>query len=251
MPSVPQGSGKHPVLFVAISANDMGASMAFYSKVFKWNTHVVTATVSGAATPGGPNVALRSDSPAGFPPLVPFIGVEDVDATLKRISAAGGEVEKAPWSVPMAGTLARFKDPSGTIWGLTTGLPAEPVPRIPMPFGANPKPGAGVLCSIEMYAKDGAAAGRFFGDIFGWGSVESMASFQAFDPGAGIGGVFQSHTPAAPAMGYIYSIDVKATISEIESAGGKRVGEPMSAPGMGTFGYFVDPSGSAMGVIGP
>jgi hypothetical protein len=38
---------------------------------------------------------------------------------------------------------------------------------------------------------------------------------------------------------------------EIEAAGGKRTADPMSAPGMGTFGYFTDPSGTHMGPIGP
>jgi predicted enzyme related to lactoylglutathione lyase len=251
MKSVPAGSGKHPILFVAISANELQASMTFYSKVFKWHTHQVTPTVAGAATPGGPNVALRADSPAGFPPLVPFIGVEDVDAMLTRVASAGGSIDRAPWPVPGAGMLGRFKDPSGTIYGLTTGLPGGPIPRIEMPFGTNPKPVPGVICSLEMYAKDGEATGRFFEELFGWGSIETMPSFRAFDPGAGIGGVFQTHTPATPAVGYIYAEDVKATLSEIESGGGKRIGEPMSAPGMGTFGYFLDASGSTLGLIGP
>jgi len=73
----------------------------------------------------------------------------------------------------------------------------------------------------------------------------------AFDPGAGIGGVFQSHTPATPAVAYIYAADVGAKLTEIDAAGGKRMGEPMRIPGMGCFGYFKDPSGTAMGLIGP
>lgn len=251
MPPIPAGSGKHPVLFVAISANDLKGSMAFYSKVFKWQTHEVTPTVAGAATPGGPNVALRADSPPGFPSLVPFIGVADVDAMLTRVVNAGGSMDRAPWPVPGAGMLARFKDPSGTIYGVTTGLPSAPVSRIELPFGTNPKPAPGVICSIEMYAKDGEDAGRFFGEVFGWGSIETMPSYRGFDPGAGIGGVFQTHTPVTPAMGYIYTLDVKATLAQIESAGGKRIGEPLSAPGMGTFGYFIDTSGSTLGLIGP
>ena len=251
MPSIPAGNGKHPILFVTISANDLKASMAFYSSVFKWQTHEVAPTVAGAATPGGPNVALRADTPPGFPSLIPFIGVEDIDATMTRVVDSGGSLERAPWPVPGAGMLARFMDPSGTIYGLTTGLPEAPLARIEMPFGASPKPAPGVVCSLEMYAKNGEAAGRFFGDVFGWGSIDTMPSFRAFDPGAGICGVFQTHTSVTPAVGYIYSLDVKAALAEIENAGGKRLAEPMSAPGMGTFGYFKDPSGSTMGLIGP
>ena len=37
-PDVPTGSGKHPIPFVAISANDLALSTAFYQRVFGWQT---------------------------------------------------------------------------------------------------------------------------------------------------------------------------------------------------------------------
>jgi len=54
-----------------------------------------------------------------------------------------------------------------------------------------------------------------------------------------------------PALPYIYATDVEAKIAEIEAAGGKRMGEPMRMPEFGCFGYFQDPSGTSMGLIGP
>ena len=93
IPSVPAGSGKHPILLVTISANDLKASMTFYSKVFKWQTHEVTSTIAGAATPGGPGVAFRSDSPRGFPSLVPFIGVEDMESARQRARTPVAQVQ--------------------------------------------------------------------------------------------------------------------------------------------------------------
>jgi len=54
-----------------------------------------------------------------------------------------------------------------------------------------------------------------------------------------------------PALAYISVNDVSSKIVEIEAAGGKRLGDPMSMMGMGTFGYFTDPSGTSMGLIGP
>lgn len=249
-PDVPTGSGKHPIPFVAISANELAASAAFYGRIFGWQTHAVTSEVTGAATPAGPNVSLRSNTPDDFPAVVPFIGVPDVRATLDRIAAAGGTVEREPWTVPMGGTLARFADPSGTIYGLTDGL-AERLPVIPVPFGSKPTPPAGTICSIEMYSKDHTITARFFNDLFEWGTRETMPQYLGFDPGGGISGVFQSHTPSVPALAYVYVKDVAAALTEIESAGGRRMAEPMSAPGMGTFGYFTDPSGTDMGLIGP
>jgi predicted enzyme related to lactoylglutathione lyase len=210
---------------------------------------VVTSEVTGAATPAGPNVALSANTPrvAG---VVPFIGVAEVHVVLDRIVAAGGTVERSPWSAPTAGLLARFMDPSGTIYGLTGGVPGTLAP-IPLPFGSNAKPPAGTICSVEMYSRDHTATARFFNELFEWGTRETMPRYLGFDPGAGISGVFQSHTPSLPAVAYVYVPDVAVALQEIDDAGGTRTAEPMSAPGMGTFGYFTDPSGTSMGLIGP
>jgi predicted enzyme related to lactoylglutathione lyase len=251
MPQVPRGSGEHPVALVVVSAKNLAAATAFYSKLFGWQVHPMSAELAGAVAPAGPTTALRSNVPAGFPGVVPYIAVEDVDAMLARVVGAGGTVERAARNVPMIGKLALFKDPAGTIYGLSDALTPGGHPHVPMPFGSNPKPPAGAICSIEMYAADGDVAGRFFGELFCWGTLATMPQYLAFDPGAGVGGVFQSHTPTLPALAYIYATDVEAKLAEIEAAGGKRQGEPMQMPGVGCFGYFTDPSGTSMGLIGP
>lgn len=248
---VPAGDGRHPVVMIAIASVDLAASSAFYGSLFGWHTHPVTAEVTGAMVPAGPNVSFRAPTPAGFPGVVPFIRVDDVEATLRALVAAGGTIERLPWSVPMAGTLARFADPSGTIYGLVGAALPAPIARMPMPFGSNPKPPVGALCSLEMYAASGARAAEFFGRQFGWGTLETMPQYMAFDPGAGAPGIFQSHTPSLPAVAYIYVADAAAKLNEIEAAGGQRIGDAMRIPGMGTFAYFKDVAGTTMGLIGP
>ena len=251
MPGVPAGSGKHPIPIVAISANDLAASSAFYSKLFGWNVVPVSNDLAAAVTPAGPSVSLLANVPEGSQGTVPFIGVPDVVSALASAVAAGGRIERAPDEVKPVGKFARFKDPSGTLYGLTDAVPAGALPRLAAPFGPAPKPPAGTVCSLEMHASDGAAAARYFGDLFGWGAKEMMPQYMSFDPGAGIGGVFQSHTPALPGLAYLYATDVVAKIAEIEAAGGKRTGDPMPVPGLATFGYFTDPSGTNVGLIGP
>jgi len=249
MPKPPAGSAQHPIALVVISANDLAASSEFYASLFGWQMMKMSAELTGVATTAGPPAALRSNIAAGFPGIVPYLGVRDVDTALARVTKAGGVVERAPWKVPMMGTLARFKDVSGTLYGVTDAV-VPGAPSVPMPFGSNPKPPAGAICSLEMYAVDEASP-KFFHELFGWGTVPTMPQFVAFDPGAGIGGVFQSHTPALPAVAYIYVDDASSMLKAIEARGGQRQGDAMSMPGMGTFGYFKDPSGTTMGLIGP
>ncbi|MBK7368223.1 MAG: VOC family protein [Candidatus Eisenbacteria bacterium] len=249
-PQVPAGSGKHPITLVVIAANQLDASIAFYSKVFGWTLHKVSAELAGGMPAHGPAFALRTGVPEGSPSAVAYVLVPDVKSAMKRAIETGATEERAPWSIPLVGMLARFTTPGGTVWGVTTAQPPAGTKPVPMPFGDAPKPPAGTICSVEMYAPDGEAAGKWFAEHFGWGWAPSMPQFVAFDPGAGIGGVFQSHTPQAPVMIYVYATDVVAKVAEIEAAGGKRIGEPMPVPGMGCFGYFQDPSGTVMGLIG-
>ena len=251
MPAVPAGSGKHPIPLVVLSASKLTDSTAFYSRVFGWHGQPISAELTAVVTASGPALSLRSNNPEGFPGVVPFIRVPDVEVALAQVVAAGGSVERATWSVPVVGPLARFKDPSGTIYGLTSIVPPGDLPSVPQPLGTNPKPPEGTVCSLEMYAADGAAAARWFDGLFGWGSRETMANYMAFDPGRGVGGVFQSHTPGLTAVAYVYVADVGRTLDAIEAAGGARTGDAMAIPGIGCFGYFKDPSGTQMGLIGP
>ncbi|HEX4935356.1 MAG TPA: VOC family protein [Gemmatimonadaceae bacterium] len=250
LPPVPRGSGHHPILMVTIAANDLAASTAFYRQVFGWPCMTVAPDIASTALPSGPVVTLRAKTPEGFQGAVPFIAVADVPAALQQVVAAGGAVEREPWAMPMAGTLARFTDPAGTVYGLASAPGGAPLPHIPAPFGDAPKPPNGTICSLEMHAGDLDVAARFFGDQFGWATLPTMPQFLMFDAGAGIGGVFQSHTPASRGVAYVYATDVRATIEAVEAAGGKRMGDPMAMPGMATFGYFSDPSGTMMGLIG-
>ena len=249
-PVAPAGNGQHPIVLVVLSANDLPASSAFFAKVFGWKLQAFSTDHRVAISPPGPVIALRSGLPEGFPAAVPFISTRDVRGTLQRLVAAGAAVEREPWTLPLVGTLARFTDPGGTLYGLTdTSVPGGAA-TVPAPFGGSPRPPAGTLCSLEMHAPDGDAAGKWFGEHFGWGAAPTLPQFVAFDPGAGIGGVFQSHTPAARAMAYVYVEDVRAKLAEIEAAGGTRAGEPMSVPGLACFGYVREPSGTVMGLIG-
>lgn len=243
------GAGTHPISMVAIAANDLSASRDFYSALFGWSFMPISAEVMTAAPVGGPAMTLRSGTPDGFQGAVPFIAVPNVERALAKVAAAGGATERAPWAALGGVTMARFTDPAGTVYGLVSGA-AVSMTAIPAPFGDAPRPPANTVCSLEMHAGDLDVAGRFFGDVFGWGTQAMMPQFLTFHPGAGIGGVFQSHTPASRGVAYIYVGDVDATLAAIDAAGGQRMGEAMRMPGLACFGYFSDPSGTMMGLMG-
>lgn len=130
-PMVPVGTGAHPIMLVVIAANALRASSAFYAELFGWTLMPMSGELMVGTTSGGPTVALRANVPNGAPASVPFLGVTDVEATLARVVETGGSIDRAPWSMPMMGTMARFTDPSGTIYGLTSASSSAPVASMP------------------------------------------------------------------------------------------------------------------------
>ena len=249
IPTAPKGAGTHGIGWIEIRANNLEASGMFYQEVFGWEIESFTPAYKVfKVAAGGPNGGLRGASPAGTPACTPYIFASDVAMAQTQVVAAGGKKLTEPENIG-GGWIGHFAAPNGVIYGLADSPIHQP--HIPAPFGAGPKPGVNSLCSLEMYGgPDLAATGQFFQDLFGWASFDSMPGYRMFDAGVSIGGVFQGHTPGTTSIAYIYVSDVAAKLTEIEDAGGKRMGEPMGMPGV-TFGYFTDPSGTAMGLIGP
>ena len=57
----------------------------------------------------------------GVPPnWMGYIEVDDVDATLAAVTAAGGEALSEPFDVPDVGRIAPIKDPTGAVVSLIT-----------------------------------------------------------------------------------------------------------------------------------
>jgi predicted enzyme related to lactoylglutathione lyase len=250
-PQVPAGSAEHPVCWLEIVTNDVAKSRAFYSDVFGWPIQAMGDFVMFLPAQGVSG-NFKTDAAPGMQSVIPHLYAKDLPALLDSVVAHGGEIVEQPRAVGEHGeATAMFKDTAGTVYGVVNAAPQLPVPHFPPIFGPGPKPPAGTICSLELYGGDFAQTRTLFGDSFGWGLRDTMPQYMMFDPGSGIGGVFQSHTAVTKSLAYIWVDDVRTSLAAIEAAGGKRMGEPMALPGFGTFGYFTDPAGTAMGLIGP
>ncbi|MCC7479416.1 VOC family protein [bacterium] len=254
MPQAPAGSGEHPLCWLEIAARDLEASKAFYGQLFGWNFDEIMPGYAIFQSPAGLPGGLSSMPPAiveGSQQTKPYIYTADIDAALAGLEERGMKIVQPKTPVMEWGHVAMFVDSAGTTYGLSNMSAQIPVPVIPSGLGSGEKPPAGSVCSIELYGGNFDEARRLFADYFGWGLLDTMPQYMMFNAGGGISGVFQGHTAVAQSMPYIYVDDVRAKIAQIEAAGGKSLAEPASMPGMGTFGYFTDPSGTAMGLIGP
>jgi predicted enzyme related to lactoylglutathione lyase len=257
MPQAPAGNGTHPICWFEIQAKDMEAARKFYGGVFGWEiTEFGRPDYVMFTPPGGPMGALTAqphdlERTQG---TMATICTQTLDADIAALEALGIEFAEPKTAIGEGEHVAHtavIRDSAGTLYGLVDMAPELPVPHVPSGLGSGPKPPPNSLSSIELYGGDFAKVKQLFGDLFGWGLLDTMPQYMMFDAGGGMVGVFQSHTAVAHSMPYIYVEDVSAKLAEIVAAGGKQIGEPASMPGMGTFGYFSDPNGVGLGLIGP
>jgi uncharacterized protein len=104
-------------------SRDFPASVAFYEKVFGWDTHVLADTDDFRYTTQGKDDAATAGimDAAGFlPAQVPshwtfYLEVENADATIAKAVELGGELVMGPDDSPF-GRLAQLIDPQGAMF---------------------------------------------------------------------------------------------------------------------------------------
>ena len=107
------------ICYIEMPTTDIARSADFYSRVFGWRTRKrgdgstafddTTGEVSGTWLQGRP--------PSAQPGLLVYIMVDDAEATVKTIVAAGGEIVQ-PIGADAPEITARFRDPGGNVIGL-------------------------------------------------------------------------------------------------------------------------------------
>ncbi len=98
-----------PIVFFDIAGPDAAKLKSFYASNFGWS-------IDGANAIKTPKLegTLRQDPPE----TLIYLGVPDIEASLKAISASGGSTVVPRTVVPGVVTFALFKDPAGNRMGL-------------------------------------------------------------------------------------------------------------------------------------
>ena len=82
-----------PIVFFDIAGPDAAKLSGFYSKTFSWHIDANNAIDTGAL-----KGTLRQDPPE----KIIYIGVADINASLKQLADAGGAVDVRAPSFPMS-----------------------------------------------------------------------------------------------------------------------------------------------------
>jgi len=127
----------NPVVHFEMPAQDRKRMAGFYKDAFGWQTQllgpdmgdyvVVTTTESDDAGPkqrgaiNGGFFPKKEDWPAQYPSVV--IAVDDIQASIKKVSDAGGKVLGDPMEIPGIGEYVSFFDTEGNRVSMLKPLP--------------------------------------------------------------------------------------------------------------------------------
>jgi predicted enzyme related to lactoylglutathione lyase len=117
----------HKIVHVEFAAADPAALSKFYGDAFGWKISAVPdfnyymfdtggGEGGGFPTPGG-----QFNFKVGEPMV--YIGTDDIEASLAKITSLGGKAESGAVEIPGQGWFAIFHDPAGNRAALYKGLP--------------------------------------------------------------------------------------------------------------------------------
>ncbi|MEO5810597.1 MAG: VOC family protein [Rhodanobacter sp.] len=97
--------------FIELPASDIHAAKAFYTTVFGWDLTAFGPTYA-CTTTGDVDIGLQGDAAEATPAPLPVISVENLEATLAAVTAAGAQVVRPIFAFP-GGRRFQFLDPHG------------------------------------------------------------------------------------------------------------------------------------------
>ncbi len=249
--------------WVELMTTDVAGARAFYAEVVGWDAE--------AAGPMHPDYTLfraGTVEVAGMFPLpqplrdmgVPphwggYVAVDDVDAMVGRVEAAGGSLRRAAEDIPEVGRFAVVADPQGAVFTLfkpNSEMAAPP---------AGPTPGR--VGWYELMAGDLEPAFAFYAGLFGWRKTQAidmgpMGTYQTFaTPGMGADGMSggMMTKPSAmpsPAWAFYFNVEgIEAAVARVVGAGGQVLNGPMQVPGGSWIVQGRDPQGAFFALVGP
>lgn len=237
-----------------LMTTDTQSASSFYPRVTGWRTrpweHDRSYTLfEGSSGPMGGLMVLPADAKSmGAPPSwLPYVGTQDIAASLAHAQRLGGRVLKDVQEVPAVGKWAVLADPQGGTFALLQSAQ-------PSPAGGG-RPALGDFSWHELATTDHRAAFDFYGELFGWRKSAAhdmgpMGVYQIFAIGGTDAGGMFNKDPDTPVhwLSYVNVSDADAAARAASAAGGRVVNGPMEVPGGDRIAQIVDPQGGAFAV---
>ena len=249
-------------IWYELAAADPDAAKRFYEAVAPWSVEARPTgemdyrmiTVAGADNVGGLAKFDRAHAPTAAmkPGWRVYFGVDDVDATAKAITDAGGAVHLGPFDLEGVGRMAFVADPQGNTFYAMRGATEDATSTAFQRHGET-----GKACWNELITSDAQAANAFYATVFGWSYPDKMTmpgemGDYTFIECAGerLGATMKAQ-PGQPSGWncYFRVADVEAANEAVKAGGGTVFMGPMEVPGGERIIFGCDPAGAPVGFV--
>lgn len=255
--SSPHGS----FIWYELMTTDTGAAGRFYADVVGWTVGDFDGDVSGyrifSAGEAGVTgmMALPADAAqSGMRPgWLGYIGVDNVDAAVASITAAGGAVRTPARDLPGVGRMAMVADPQGVAFDVMRGVSELSSTS----FDADPN-AIGRCGWNELATADPKLALDFYIGQFAWTKGDAMKMGEMGDyqfihhAGTMIGGVMKCMPGGPPPRwGFYFRVaDIDVAARRTRDGGGTIVHGPAEVPGGMHVLVATDPQGATFALVG-
>lgn len=242
-----------------LGTGDLAGARAFYTRLFGWGvleipmgegqTYLIFQHKGQAC--GAAYTLMKPQTDQGVPPhWGAYVAVDDCDAAVERVKAAGGRLLMGPSDV--MGTLGRMAacmDPQGAAFNMWQA-------KDHIGIGVMDEPGA--LCWTELMTTDTAKARAFYTSVIGWttqampmGPTEyTLWQKAGGQNAAGMMGITPEMGPVPPHwMSYFQTDDIAATVGKATGLGAQVIVPIQDVPGVGQFAGLQDPQGAHFALL--
>ena len=247
-------------IWYELLTGDADAAQAFYASVLDWKItpssmpdidyREIEATEGHVG--GLMQITSEMAEHGAQPCWIGYIAVDNVDASVAGITAAGGSEMMPAMDIPNVGRIAMVADPHGAPFYVMT-----PVGEGESNAYSKDRPRIGHCAWNELMTPDQAASWAFYGQHFGWvkdGEMDMgpMGSYEFISHDGMLGAIMKG----TPEMGpphwnqYFRVADIDTAVAAIAAGGGKVLMGPMEIPGGDYSLNGVDPQGAHFGLVG-
>lgn len=247
------------VSWYELMTTDVDGAVTFYTQLFGWTTTESTLSdggkymvlnVAGADFGGIMAVPPQAQGAPSYWGM--YVTVTDMATTVKQVEQSGGKILVPATSIE-GSQFAVCEDPQGAVFSLMT-YPKPPENQTQVDAYAQ----HGAISWRELMTTDVDAAVKFYTQLFGWTTEESlMANGEKYVTvkvaGVPTGGIskFPPQTQNIPPNWGLYVTvnDVDASSKQAEELGGKVFMPPADVPNVGRFSVIQDPQGAYIALM--
>jgi|HubBroStandDraft_1064217.scaffolds.fasta_scaffold01163_7 predicted enzyme related to lactoylglutathione lyase len=239
--------------WVDLGTDDVARAVTFYETLFGWQTS------AGPPESGGYVMCQLEGRPvAGIGPKMgpaqaraawtTYLASDDADATVGKVTSAGGQVLAEPFDVMDVGRMSVAADPGGAVFGIW-----QPRAHTGMQLANEP----GSVCWNENMSRHFGANMDFYRAVFDYDYDDmssegfSYATFKTTsDPMGGIGDLGEAAPAETPAhwRTYFGTGDTDQVVDTVTKLGGRVVAPAWDSP-YGRMAILSDDQGAVFAVM--